>query len=125
MRVVDVRLKVPCPTVMETGFGITCGTEVEGARSATAGVAAATCTVRDSGKLTATAATPAGTANRNRRQLRRLRPDRMVLVVLMKPTSSADRRNGGNAGRLTRSTRSRNSEKASAAEDPNGVGSIA
>jgi hypothetical protein len=82
MRAVAVSVKVPCPTVMETGFGITCGTELAGARSADAPMTPGICAARDSGRLTARA--PANTVSHERRQPRTL-AHRTDLAVFMGP----------------------------------------
>jgi len=82
-------VKLPCPTVVETGFGMVCGTDVAGARSAEAGVAVATCVARESGRLTARQTAQARAVSHERRQPRTLPVHRVDLVVLMNPTSRA------------------------------------
>src|SRR5260221_12441434 len=99
MRAVAARVKLPCPTVIATGFGMSCGTEVAGARSADAGVTAAICAARESGRLTARQAAPASAGSHERRQPRPLGVHRLALDVFMNPTSRADGWNAAHAPR--------------------------
>src|SRR5258708_20157863 len=88
MLAVAVSVKLLIPTVIETGFGISCGTELAGAGGAGARVALGVCAARERGRRTARA--PASTMSHERRQPRTLPAHRMDLVVFMNPTSRAD-----------------------------------
>jgi len=85
MLAVEASVKLPCPTVIETGFGITCGTELAGAISADAGVLPAICAARETGRPAARHAVPAITMSHERRQPRTLLAHRGALAVVMNP----------------------------------------
>src|SRR5260370_10581191 len=83
MLAVAASVKLPCPTVIETGFGTSCGTELAGARSAVARVTPGICAATESGRLTARA--PPSTVSHVRLcQPRTLPAQRKYLVVVMK-----------------------------------------
>src|SRR5215472_8140325 len=82
MLAVALSVKLPCPTVIETGFGITSGTELAGARSAAARVTPGTCAATDIATLAAT--TPTSTVTSERRNPRTLlATSRIDLIVFM------------------------------------------